>query len=91
VQQLSHLPVIVDPSHSAGHRYLVLPLSRAAIAAGADGLIVEMHPDPALALCDGMQALQQEDVGELARAVADFSRLMGRRLAVPEELTVAAA
>lgn len=86
VHRLSHLPVIVDPSHSAGHRYLVLPLTRASIAVGADGLIIEMHPNPSRALCDGMQALQREDVDELAQAMADFARLMGRRLVVQEEL-----
>src|SRR5881227_421573 len=56
-QRLSHLPVIVDPSHSGGHRYLVLPLTRAAIAAGADGVVVDVHPQPHMALCDGPQAL----------------------------------
>lgn len=86
VHRLSHLPVIVDPSHSAGHRYLVLPLTRASIAVGADGLIIEMHPNPTRALCDGMQALQREDVDELAQAMADFARLMGRRLVVQDEL-----
>jgi 3-deoxy-7-phosphoheptulonate synthase len=88
-QRLSHLPVIVDPSHSAGHRYLVLPLSRAAVAAGADGLIIEMHPDPAMALCDGAQALQEDDVVELAQATADLARLMGRRL-VSQQVAVGA-
>src|SRR5207245_5411330 len=57
VQRLSHLPVIVAPSHSGGRRDLVLPLSRAALAAGADGVIVDVHPQPDMALCDGAQAL----------------------------------
>ncbi|GAA3037032.1 3-deoxy-7-phosphoheptulonate synthase [Streptosporangium longisporum] len=78
-QGLSHLPVVVDPSHSAGRRDLVVPLSRAAVAAGADGVIVDLHPRPETSLCDGPQALGGQDVPELARAVEDAARLMGRR------------
>jgi 3-deoxy-7-phosphoheptulonate synthase len=78
VQHLSHLPVIVDPSHSGGRRDLVLPLSRAGIVAGADGIIVDVHPQPALALCDGSQALVHEDLEPLARTVADLTVYMGR-------------
>ncbi|MFI6509018.1 3-deoxy-7-phosphoheptulonate synthase [Streptosporangium sp. NPDC050855] len=84
-QGLSHLPVVVDPSHSAGRRDLVVPLSRAAVAAGADGVIVDLHPRPETSLCDGPQALGGQDVPELARAVEDAARLMGRRPA--RELT----
>jgi 3-deoxy-7-phosphoheptulonate synthase len=80
-QRLSHLPVIVDPSHSGGRRDLVLPLSRAAIAAGADGIIVDVHPQPAAAMCDGDQALTGEDIRELADAVSTLPRLLGRELA----------
>jgi 3-deoxy-7-phosphoheptulonate synthase len=76
---LSHLPVIVDPSHSGGRRDLVVPLSRAAIAAGADGIIVDVHPHPEDALVDGPQALLAEDLKELAEAVALFPPLLGRR------------
>jgi 3-deoxy-7-phosphoheptulonate synthase len=79
VQRLSHLPVIIDPSHSGGRRDLVLPLSRAAIVAGADGVIVDVHPQPDLALCDGAQALVREDLDQLAAAVADLTIYMGRR------------
>lgn len=79
VQGLSHLPVIVDPSHSGGRRDLVLPLSRAGIVAGADGVIVDVHPQPSLALCDGAQALVQEDLADLADAVADLTVYMGRQ------------
>ena len=57
---LTHLPVIVDPSHAAGHWRLVIPLSRAAVAVGADGLIVEVHPRPEEAVSDGMQSLKPE-------------------------------
>jgi 3-deoxy-7-phosphoheptulonate synthase len=76
---LSHLPVIVDPSHSGGRRDLVVPLSRAAIAAGADGLIVDIHPSPSDALVDGPQALLDDDLRELAEAVAAFPPLLGRK------------
>ncbi|MFC4589746.1 3-deoxy-7-phosphoheptulonate synthase [Sphaerisporangium corydalis] len=78
VQRLSHLPVIVDPSHSGGHRDLVLPLTRSAIAAGADGVIIDVHPHPEQALCDGPQALVDGDLGELARVMRDFPPLLDR-------------
>src|SRR5437763_2469584 len=79
-QRLSHLPVIVDPSHSGGRRDLVLPLSRAAIAVGADGIIVDVHPHPDTALCDGDQALVDSDIREIASITAHLSPLMGRVL-----------
>jgi 3-deoxy-7-phosphoheptulonate synthase len=75
---LSHLPVIIDPSHSGGRRDLVLPLARAAIAAGADGVIVDVHPHPESALCDGPQALVDGDLRALAQAVRLFPPLLGR-------------
>jgi 3-deoxy-7-phosphoheptulonate synthase len=79
-QRLSHLPVIVDPSHSGGRRDLVLPLSRAAIAAGADGIIVDIHPRPATALCDGEQALTGSDIAELAAAASVLPQVLGKSL-----------
>jgi 3-deoxy-7-phosphoheptulonate synthase len=79
-QRLSHLPVIVDPSHAAGRRDLVIPLTRAAIAAGSDGVIIDVHPDPKLALCDGDQALVDADIREFASVAAHLSPLMGRTL-----------
>jgi 3-deoxy-7-phosphoheptulonate synthase len=79
-QRLSHLPVIVDPSHSGGRRDLVLPLSRAAIAVGADGIIVDVHPHPETALCDGPQALIESDLRELASIAHHLSPLVGRTL-----------
>ena len=79
-QRLSHLPVIIDPSHSGGRRDLVIPLSRAAIAVGADGIIVDMHPDPAAALCDGDQALTGDDIRELGRVAATLPQLVGKTL-----------
>jgi 3-deoxy-7-phosphoheptulonate synthase len=80
-QRLSHLPVIIDPSHSGGRRDLVLPLTRAAIAVGADGVIVDVHPDPGRALCDADQALEDSDIHELAEITAGWPALMGRTLA----------
>jgi len=82
-QRLSHLPVIVDPSHSGGRRDLVLPLTRAAIAVGADGLIIDVHPEPTAALCDGDQALLDSDIRELAAIAAHLAPLMGRTLTPP--------
>jgi 3-deoxy-7-phosphoheptulonate synthase len=78
VQRLSHLPVIVDPSHAAGRRDLVVPLARAGIAAGADGVMVDVHPHPESALCDGAQALNGDALDELARAVTAIPPLLGR-------------
>jgi 3-deoxy-7-phosphoheptulonate synthase len=79
-QRLSHLPVIVDPSHSGGRRDLVLPLSRAAIAVGADGIIIDVHPRPETALCDGPQALVDADMRELASVAVNLPPLVGRTL-----------
>ncbi len=78
VQASSHLPVIVDPSHAAGRKDLVVPLSRAAIAVGADGIIVDVHPDPEKALCDGPQALLGQELRDLATAVRRLPPAVGR-------------
>jgi 3-deoxy-7-phosphoheptulonate synthase len=78
VQSTSHLPIIVDPSHAGGRRDLVVPLSRAAIGAGADGVIVDVHPDPENALCDGPQALLGQDLRALAQAVRQLPPVLGR-------------
>ncbi|MDX1657562.1 MAG: 3-deoxy-7-phosphoheptulonate synthase [Nitriliruptorales bacterium] len=80
-QSLTHLPVIIDPSHSGGKRELVLPLTRAAIAVGADGVIVDVHPRPEVALCDGPQALVRDDIFKLRESVIKFSEAAGRELA----------
>ncbi len=77
-QRLSHLPVIVDPSHSGGRRDLVLPLTKAALAAGADGVIVDVHPAPETALCDGPQALVADDLAGLADVVDGLAAFTGR-------------
>ncbi|MDP9845192.1 3-deoxy-7-phosphoheptulonate synthase [Streptosporangium lutulentum] len=81
-QRLSHLPVIIDPSHSGGRRDLVLPLTRAAVAVGADGVIIDVHPQPEQALCDGPQALVDGDLDELARVMREFPPLLGKVAAV---------
>jgi 3-deoxy-7-phosphoheptulonate synthase len=78
VQATSHLPVIVDPSHAGGRKDLVVPLSRAAIGVGADGVIVDVHPDPENALCDGPQALLGADLRALAQAVRQLPPAVGR-------------
>ena len=74
----THLPVIVDPSHAAGDRRLVEPLSRAAAAIGADGIIVEVAEDPEAALCDGPQQLYARDFGRFAQSVAAHAALLGQ-------------
>ncbi len=76
----THLPVIVDPSHAAGRRDLVLPLSRAAAAVGADGIIVEVHPRPEEALCDGPQQVPADEFADFARSVTEVVSLMGREI-----------
>ena len=78
MRHLSHLPIIVDPSHAAGRRDLVVALARAGIAAGADGVMVDVHPHPELALCDGAQALNGEALEELSHAVTTIPPLLGR-------------
>ena len=80
LKEMTHLPVIVDPSHAAGRRELVRPLSLAAAAAGADGIIVEVHPNPDEAICDGPQALRAEDFAEYAAAVEQAAALAGKAL-----------
>jgi len=83
VHALSHLPVMVDPSHAGGRRDLVVPLTRAAIAVGADAVMVDLHPTPEVARCDGPQALVDVDLLELSAAVAQIPPLLGRRLNPP--------
>jgi 3-deoxy-7-phosphoheptulonate synthase len=86
-KQLSHLPVVVDPSHSGGHWRLVKPLALAALAAGADGLLVEVHPEPARALCDGPQSLTPEHFSELMDALSDLAPLLGKNVWRGEEIS----
>src|ERR1700733_11358056 len=80
LKELSHLPVIVDPSHAAGRRDLVTPLSLAAAAVGADGIIVEVHPNPDEAICAGPQQLRTADFAEYAQAVVRAAALTGKAL-----------
>jgi 3-deoxy-7-phosphoheptulonate synthase len=80
VQALSHLPIIADPSHGTGLRAKVIPMARAAVAAGADGLMVEVHPDPPRALSDGAQSLYPEQFAELMEQIRIIARAIGRDL-----------
>jgi 3-deoxy-D-manno-octulosonic acid (KDO) 8-phosphate synthase len=82
LKERTHLPVIVDPSHAAGRRDLVEPLSLAAASVGADGLIVEVHPRPDEALCDGPQQLRAADFGDYMRRVEAAALVAGKRLHV---------
>lgn len=81
----SHLPVIVDPCHSSGSWRLALPLSLAAVAAGADGLMVEVHHKPAEALCDGPQSLTPDNFRQLMEQVARIAPVLDRHLVVPSK------
>ena len=78
LKTLTHLPVILDPSHSTGRWEYVLPIARAAVAAGADGLIVEVHPNPAEALSDGAQSLKPEKFAALVTQVRAIAAAIGR-------------
>ncbi|HEU5261703.1 MAG TPA: 3-deoxy-7-phosphoheptulonate synthase [Gemmatimonadales bacterium] len=83
VHKLSHLPIIADPSHGTGLRDKVIPMARAAVAAGADGIIVEVHPHPDQALSDGAQSLYPEQFAQLMRDVRVIAEVIGRRVAEP--------
>ena len=78
IKRSSHLPVIVDPSHAAGHHALVPALAKAAVAAGADGLLIEVHPNPKEALVDGLQSLNPEEFAGLMKELRMIARAMGR-------------
>ncbi|HVP07315.1 MAG TPA: 3-deoxy-7-phosphoheptulonate synthase [Candidatus Acidoferrum sp.] len=80
LKSLTHLPVIVDPSHATGERHLISPLSLAAIAAGADGLLVEIHPDPDKALCDGYQSLSLPQFESLMAQVSTVAKAVGKAI-----------
>jgi 3-deoxy-7-phosphoheptulonate synthase len=80
VQRLSHLPIIVDPSHGSGRRHKVVPLARAAAAVGADGLMVEVHHDPARALSDGAQAIMPNELEQLMQQLTHLLPLTGRHI-----------
>ena len=81
LKNLTHLPVILDPSHATGHSDYVAAIARAGVAAGADGLIVEVHPDPVNAVSDGKQSLKPEKFTEMVKQVKAIAEVMGRRIA----------
>jgi 3-deoxy-7-phosphoheptulonate synthase len=83
VKTLSHLPIVADPSHGTGRRDKVAPMARAAVAAGADGLLVEVHPDPDHALSDGAQSLRPEQFQELMAQLRIIAPAVGRRISEP--------
>jgi len=83
VHGLSHLPILADPSHGTGHRDMVIPMARAAIAAGADGLLVEVHPSPDRALSDGAQSLYPEQFDRMMKEIRLIAEAIGRRVAEP--------
>jgi 3-deoxy-7-phosphoheptulonate synthase len=91
VQRLSHLPIVVDPSHGTGKRNKVTPLSRAAVAVGADGLIIEVHPDPDRALSDGNQSLFPEQFDQLMIEVRQIAPVVGRTVGQPLPAPAAAS
>ncbi|MBE0429552.1 MAG: 3-deoxy-7-phosphoheptulonate synthase [Thermoleophilia bacterium] len=80
IKKSSHLPVVVDPSHATGKRDLVLPLSLASVAVGADGLIVETHPEPENALCDGSQSLPTDEFAAFAAEIVRYVKMAGKRM-----------
>jgi len=80
VKRRSHLPILVDPSHATGRRHKVLPLSRAAVAVGADGLLVEVHHEPDKALSDGMQSILPDELRQLAEEVRQIAEVLHRRV-----------
>ena len=80
VKKLSHLPVIVDPSHATGKYWMVQPLARAAIAIGADGLMIEVHNDPAHALCDGAQSIKPDAFAEVMADIRNIAKAVGREI-----------
>jgi 3-deoxy-7-phosphoheptulonate synthase len=81
LHKLTHLPVMADPSHGVGIRDLVPPLALAAVAAGADGLLMEMHPDPNKALSDGAQSLYPEQLNKLMAQLRQLAPVVGRKVA----------
>jgi len=81
IKNLSHLPILVDPSHGTGKPHLIRPMARAAVAAGADGIMVEAHPNPIESQCDSDQALSMEDLSEMIEELGPIAKAIGRNLA----------
>ena len=80
IKELSHLPIIVDPSHGTGRRTMIAPMSKAGIAAGADGLMIEVHPHPEVALSDGNQSLTPEDFKNLMSNLGEIAKAVGKKI-----------
>jgi len=89
VKQLSHLPIMADPSHGTGRRDKVAAMARAAVSAGADGLIIEVHPDPERALSDGVQSLYPEQFAQMMDQVRAIALAVGRKIAIGGAVTAA--
>ena len=85
IKELSHLPVIVDPSHGTGYRWMVPPMAKAAVAVGADGILVEVHYKADEALCDGPQSLFPEDFDRMMSDLKKVAEAVGRRISEPEK------
>jgi len=90
VQRLSHLPIVVDPSHGTGKRNKVIPMSRAAVAVGADGLLVEVHHDPDRALSDGIQSILPDQFDQLMSEVRQIAPIVHRNVQEPASQFAAA-
>ena len=88
LKRLTHLPVIVDPSHGTGLRWMVPPMAKAAIAVGADGLIMEVHYKPDVALCDGFQSLSLDEFDLLIADMKKISHAIGRKIAMPKVVSI---
>lgn len=80
IKKLSKIPIIVDPSHATGHSDMVIPMSRAALAVGADGLMVEVHNEPSRALCDGEQALDFRHLSEMLKQLNELAKVFGKKI-----------
>ena len=80
IKELSHLPIIVDPSHGTGRRTMIAPMSKAAIACGADGLMIEVHPHPEVALSDGNQSLTPADFTDLMSNLNEIAKAVGKKI-----------
>lgn len=83
LKEISHLPVVIDPSHATGNARYVPAMARAAVAAGTDGLLIEVHPDPVCALCDGPQSLTREEFAQLMGSLREVAQAVGRPLGSP--------
>ena len=80
MEKLTHLPIIIDPSHAGGKWWLVEPMAKAAVAAGCDGLMIEVHNQPEIAMCDGPQSLKPEKYEELLKQVSKIAKIVGKEV-----------